>query len=291
MDTFLIIDGNWLSCRAAFVPIYLSNNHGKETGGTYRLISMFDNILKTIKPTHLLVAFDIKGENFRKKINPQYKANRNYENKEDIYKQNDEIKKILSCIGAKFVSISGYEADDVIGTYSRISKAEKTYILSGDKDVFQLIDKKTSVIFPKVGVTEFKVIDEDVFFKEYGITVNKFIDFKTLMGDESDNISGVAGCGFKTASRLLQKYGSVESLMDNSEELTGKLKQNIINWKDKYEKSKKIFSIVRDLETPYCYEDCKVNLNWKNAENIFFELDFFSFIKKLKGGKFYNVKQ
>jgi DNA polymerase-1 len=291
MKTFLIVDGNWLSCRAAFVPSYLSNSEGKETGGIYRFITMLNSVMKKTKPTHILIAFDVKGDNFRKKINSNYKSNRNHENREDLYRQNDEIKRILSEVGIKYVGIPGYEADDIIGTYVKLSNANKTYVLSGDKDVFQLIDEKTTVIYPKNGIKDVDMVDLVFFEEKYGIKINQFIDFKCLLGDNSDNIHGLSGCGIKTASKLLREYGSVSEIINNSEKLSEKLKKNIKNWEKNVVDNKKIFSIVRNLDVPYSYDDCEISLSWEKAEYIFFELDFFSLIKKMKGGSFYNVKQ
>jgi DNA polymerase-1 len=253
MSTFLLVDGNWLSCRAAFVPSYLSNRDGKETGGIYRFISMLDSVMKKIKPTHVLVAFDVKGENFRKKINSKYKLNRNHENKEDLYRQNEEIKNILEKIGIKYVGMPTYEADDVIGTYVSLSQASKNYILSGDKDVFQLIDEKTTIIYPNNGIKDAKMIDILSFESEYKIKVEQFIDFKCLMGDNSDNIGGLDGCGIKTASKLLIEYGNVEKILQNKDKLSESLRKNVVVWEKNIDDNKKIFSIVKNIDVPYSY--------------------------------------
>jgi DNA polymerase-1 len=288
-ERFLIIDGNWLSCRAYFVPKYLNSKSGFETGGIYRFISMLNRVMKEIKPTHMIVAFDVKGENFRKKINSNYKSNRNNENKEDIYKQNDIIKDILSLIGIKYVGVSGYEADDVIGTYSKMSNANQTYILSGDKDIYQLIDDKTHIVFPEQKMKKLKIFTTEDFEKTFTIKVNQYLDFKALNGDKSDNIKGIRGIGVKNSTNLLIEFNNIDNIFLNYEFLTKSIQEKIKGNYENLKKSIHIFSIIKDVSVPYSYDDCKIKLCWENAEQVFFELDFFSFIKKLKGGSFYNV--
>jgi DNA polymerase-1 len=246
--------------------------------------------MNKVKPTHVMVAFDVKGNSFRKKINSNYKSNRNHDKKDNLYKQNDDIKEILNKIGIKYVGIPDYEADDVIGTYVNLSKAQKNYILSGDKDVFQLINDKTIIIYPKNGIKDAKMIDKNVFEEDFGIKTKQFIDFKCLLGDDSDNIGGLEGCGIKTATKLLTEYEDLSGILINYKKLSEKIRKNIDLWEKNIEDLKKIFTINTTLEVPYSYDDCKINLTWENAEDIFFNLDFFSFIKKMKGGKFYNVK-
>lgn len=288
MDKFLIIDGNSIICRAAFASSILSNSMGRETGGTYRFIAMLDKAMKVIQPTHVVVAFDIEGSNFRKNIDKNYKSNR--EKMSFSAKiQNEDVKTILSLIGIKYVSLEGYEADDIVGTYVSKSKADKNFVLSGDRDLFQLIDEKTSVIYPEVGMSKFKTFDLEAFKAEYGIEINQYIYLKSLIGDDSDNIKGVSGCGLKTASKLLKKYNDIDTIIKNKNNLTAKLKENFSEWQPYFDKALSIFTIVRDLDVPYSYDDCKIELFWEKAESIFNELEFYSFIKKMKGGKFYNV--
>jgi DNA polymerase-1 len=251
---------------------------------------MLDKALKTTKPTHVLIAFDISGDNFRKKIDKNYKSNRESISKKD-YDQNEDIKNILTKIGIKHISIRGCEADDIIGTYVQKSKAQKNIILSGDKDLFQLIDEKTIVMYPEKGISKFKNYDIQLFEKEFEISVDKYIELKALVGDESDNIKGVSGCGIKTASKILNKYGSIEGILENKNNLTNKLKDNILTWYPYFNNAIKIFTILKDIDVPYSYDDCFLDLNWGNASEIFYDLEFYSFIEKVKGGKFYNVNK
>lgn len=291
MSKFLIIDGNSMACRAAFAKRDMFTSTGRETGGTNIFVGMIDSLVKKYKPTHMVVAWDVSRDTFRTEIDPTYKATR--ESKSDnLYMQFEDIKKILDAIGIKYVGMYGYEADDVIGTYSKISKANQNMILSGDKDSFQLVDDKTFVYYPKTGVTNLEVITTDVFKEKFDITVDQFIDMKALMGDDGDNVIGVAKCGQKTAAKWLQKYGTLEKVVENAHEIAGKVGENLRTWLPNASKTKQLVTIKRDVPVPFTFEECGLtSINWENARNIFEELEFAKYLEKLDGGKFYNVKQ
>lgn len=296
MTKFLIIDGNSIGFRAASAksPFQdeLVNSKGVTTGGTYRFINILNKTLEMIKPTHVIIGFDTSGRTFRHDIDPEYKANRiNSADKEAIYIQFNDMKKVLDAIGIKHDNILCYEGDDIVGTYSRLSYADRNYILSGDKDVFQLINGRTSVVFPIKGVSEVSIYDEEKFKDRFGVDVNQYIDYKALLGDAGDNVKGIDGCGEKTATRLLNKFGKIENIMENidteNKDIRGwkKLSEKLKNWD--YEKTRSLVTIKNDSPVKYDFEDCKINLNWKNAIPIFYDLEFSSFVKKARDGKFY----
>jgi DNA polymerase-1 len=209
-----------------------------------------------------------------------------------MYEQFDLMKRFLEAVGVKHDNIYKFEGDDIVGSYKEISKADRTFILSGDKDTFQLIDASTKVIFPVKGISEVKLYDEKAFKERFGIEVNQFIDYKSLFGDSGDNVKGVAGCGEKTATKLLNKFGSVENIFANLDiehkDIRGwkGLSKKISDWD--YEKTKSLVTIRRDAPIKYDFDQCEVKLDWKNAIELFEEFEFYSFIRRVNARKFFQ---
>lgn len=287
-ETLLIIDGNSIACRGAFVKPVLTNSSGRETGGSFRFFSMLDRAMRMVRATHVVVAWDVGGDTFRNGIDETYKGNR--ETKSDsLYHQFDDIKEILDAIGIKHVGIGGFEGDDIVGTYATLSKADKTFVFSGDKDSFQLINDTTKILYPMTG-SDIRTVDREYFMeKYYGIEVEQFVEMKALMGDGGDNVKGVEKCGEKTAAKWLTKYGSLDEILLNAGEITGKIGENLRAWAPNAYKTLELVQIVRNVDVPYEYEELEINLDWKNAESLFQELEFFTYITKAKKGGFYNV--
>lgn len=290
MTKFLIIDGNSMACRAAFAKRDMATSYGRETGGTNIFVGMIDSLLKKYQPTHMVVGWDVSRDTFRREIDPEYKANRDSKS-HNLYMQFEDIKRILDAIGIKYVGVYGYEADDIIGTYATISKADENMVLSGDKDSFQLVDDRTNIYYPKMGVTNLEIINDTVFEEKFEIPVAKFLDLKALMGDGGDNIIGVEKCGQKTAVKWLKEYGSLENVVENADKIKGKVGENLRTWLPNADKNKQLVTIKRDVPVPFTFEECEITkVDWENARPIFEELEFNKIIEKLDGGKFYNVK-
>lgn len=300
MTKFLIIDGNSIGFRAASAkPPFMDelvDSSGKITGGTYRFINILNKTLEMIKPTHVIIGFDTSGRTFRHDIDPEYKANRtNSDDKEAIYVQFNDMKRVLDAIGIKHDNTLCYEGDDIVGTYSKLSYADRNFILSGDKDVFQLITGNTDVIFPIKGVSEVAIYNEKKFYDRFGINVEQYIDFKSLVGDAGDNVKGLDGCGDKTAMKLLNKFGNIENIMSNlnteNKDIRGwkKLSEKLGKWD--YSKTRSLVTIKNDSPVKYNFDDCKINLDWKNAIPLFDELEFYTFVKKIREGKFYGSRK
>lgn len=289
MTKFLIIDGNSMAARAAFAKRDMFTTYGRETGGTNIFVGMIDSLLKKYKPTHMIVGWDVSRDTFRRQIDPEYKANR--ENKShNLYMQYEDIKRILDAIGLKYVGMYGYEADDIIGTYATISKADENMVLSGDKDSFQLIDDRTKIYYPKMGVTNIDIIDDAAFEERFDIPVAQFLDLKALMGDDGDNITGIVKCGQKTAVKWLKEYGTMDNVIANADKIKGKVGENLRTWLPRADINKQLVTIKRDVPVPFTFEECEIKkVDWENARPIFEELEFNKIIEKLDGGKFYNV--
>lgn len=291
MTKFLIIDGNSIACRAEYAHnlkkgIDLINSNGKITGGTYRFINMFDRLLHKIKPTHIVVVWDVNRNTWRRKLYPQYKMNREQinENKDDLYIMFEDIKRILQTIGVLNIEFEEYEGDDLVGTFTNISTADKNFIVSGDKDTFQLINKNTNVIFPKNGFREIIIVDEEFLIKKYNVkNAKQFIELKTLMGDVGDNIPGIKNCGEKTAIKLLHHFGNIQSIIQTKEfnNINNKLVENIKLWQPQAETFLKLVTINKKVPIEVEFEDCILNIDWNKALSIFQELEFNSLIKKI----------
>jgi len=291
MTKFLIVDGNSIAYRAELAHNFkygsdLTNSQGKTTGGTYRFINMFIRLLNQIKPTHIIVVWDVNRNTWRRKLYPQYKMNREYNNinKDDSYIMFEDIKKILNVIGILNIEFDGYEGDDLVGTFVNISTADKNFIVSGDKDTFQLIDNNTNVIFPQKGFKEVTIVDEKYLKNKYSIDNGKqFIGIKTLMGDVGDNIPGIKNCGLKTAIKLLHQFGNINTIIHtkNFNNISDKLIKNIKLWQPYAEIFLKLVTINKKVPIEIEFEDCVLNIDWNNALSIFQELEFNSLIKKI----------
>lgn len=224
-NLLLAIDGNSLLYQSyyAFFKANLTTRDGFPTGA---LKGFFTKLLELLKrgPTHVLVAFDVHGPTFRHERYAEYKAGRTPPT-EDFLKQLSEIRTLLPKMGVAVIECPGYEADDILGTFSR--KAEDagidTLIVTGDRDSFQLITPHTAVYYTKDN-TE---MDETALMERYGLTPDRMRDLKALMGDASDNIPGIAGVGEKTALKLLETYGDLESVLAHADEIKGKLGERV----------------------------------------------------------------
>ena len=293
MTKFMIVDGNSLACRAEFASNDnddLKNSKGKITGGTYRFINMFDRLLQQLKPTHIVVVWDVNRNTWRRQLYSEYKMNReinpNNINKENLHITYKDIKEILNTIGILNIEFDGYEGDDLVGTFANISTADKNFIISGDKDTFQLVDQYTNIIFPKNGFKELEIINEEYIKNKYNVTPKQFIELKALIGDMGDNIPGINGCGEKSAVKLLQHFGNIKNIInndnfDNVKGINKKIKNNIKDWQPMAEIILKLVTIDKHVPIEIEFEDCILNINWNNAINIFKELEFNSLIKKI----------
>lgn len=297
LTKFLIIDGNSLGCRAAFAHNPksgpdLHTQRGLPTGTIYRFINMFDRILHQIRPTHIVVAWDTDKNTFRKQLDPEYKANRMSKKKSNIdmdvvYHQFEVIRKILEKLGVKNVNVKGFEGDDICGTYATLSKADDNFIVTGDKDSFQLVNTNTTIVFPKNGFREVSLINEKYIDEHYGLDVCQFIDLKTLQGDKSDNIRGLNGCGEKTALKLLEKYGSAESIVKlNNDDLSADVNKKVLagfdEWKSRFDMLMTLVTIRRDVPVEYTYDDCEIDLlNWEAAKPIFEKLELKNILNRI----------
>jgi len=216
MKRILVIDGNSIINRAFFGVRPLTTKSGKHTNAIFGMINIISRQLDAIKPDYAAVAFDIKHPTFRHELFPEYKAGRS-PTPEDLLSQFDDAKECLRLMGIHTLELPGYEADDIQGTVAKMAHSAEedteSYILSGDRDLLQLIDDKVTVLLATN--TDTLVMKRDQFFEKYGIEPEAFVDMKALMGDSSDNIPGVSGVGEKTAGALIAAFGSLEGIYEN----------------------------------------------------------------------------
>ncbi len=216
MKRILVIDGNSIINRAFFGVKMLTNTKGKYTNAVHGMLNIILRQLGEIKPDYAAVAFDLKAPTFRHEMYPEYKAGRS-PTPPELLEQFPEAKACLTLLGLHVLELAGYEADDIQGTIARMAHAEgedcESYVLSGDRDLLQLIDDKTTVLLATNSDTI--PMHRKEFREKYGIEPEQFVDMKALMGDSSDNIPGVRGIGEKTAASLIQNFGTLEGIYEN----------------------------------------------------------------------------
>lgn len=284
MKKVVLVDGNNLMFRSYFATLYsgstLRNKKGFPTNAIYGFVNMINKIISEEKPMYIAVAFDI-GKTFRHEKYDYYKGKR--DNTPDELKEQFPIaKQILTAMNIKYFELQGYEADDIIGTFSKKCEQDddfKALIVSSDKDLLQLITDQTEVKLLKT--KDYIRMDYKTFYDTYGIEPIKMIDLKALMGDASDNIPGVKGIGEKTALKLLTTYGSLSFIYEHIDEIKGSVKDKLIQDKDNAYMSYDIATIYKDVPLNVELEELAYIPKDKNElYKIYNELEFYSLIKE-----------
>ena len=231
-ETLLAVDGNSLMHRA-FHALPLMDTDGVYTNAVHGFLSMLLKAVQDLSPRYIAVAFDEHGPTFRHTAYAEYKAGRRA-TPDELRPQFPIIREILSAMGLGVLSVVGYEADDILGTLSRLCRENDLdcVLLTGDRDALQLIDDNTKVLFTRKGITESTLFDPAGVKEYFGVTPAQVTDWKGLMGDASDNIPGIPGIGEKTAVKLLSEYGTLESVLDHAENIKGKLGEKIRDHRD-----------------------------------------------------------
>ncbi len=273
MKKLLITDSNSLINRAFYGVRFLSSHDGTPTNALYGFMMTLMKLIDDNKPDYICAAFDLKAPTFRHKMYDQYKAQR--KPMPDALKEQMPIaKEILKAMGITILEKEGFEADDIIGTVSRICEENdiECLIATGDKDDLQLASKKTKVLLTvtKAGNTETDSCDDNAVFERYGVTPKEFIDVKALMGDTSDNIPGVKGIGEKTAMSLIAKAHSIENLYEKLDEfgLTAGNRAKLENDKDMAFLSKILATIDRNVPIDLDFESMKI-CDFKNKSSLY----------------------
>lgn len=257
MSTLLMIDGNSMANRAFYGVPHLTNAKGVPTNAVYGFLNTLQAAIERFKPDALFVAFDISKKVFRHERYADYKGTRTGM-PEDLLVQMPLIKEALGYMNIETFGIEGYEADDIIGTMSAHQSAAggESIILSGDRDLFQLVSEQVTVCFPKSKGQEMEIVTPEYLAEHYGLTPARVIDMKGLMGDKSDNIPGINGVGEKTAKKLLDDYETVENLYAHLDDLKGKkLYDKLLAGKEDALLSKELATIKRDVPIDFAALD------------------------------------
>lgn len=222
--SLMLIDGMALLFRAFYATAvsgqFMINSKGMPTNAVYGFVKHFFTAVTAFKPTHTAVCWDMGSKTFRTEMFDSYKANRP-EAPIELIPQFELVKEVVESLDVPNIGLAGYEADDCIGTIARtVREVDTVSILTGDKDILQLIDDRVSVILLQKGYGNYIVHNRETLFAEKGIWPEQMIDLKAFMGDPSDNYPGVRGIGEKTAVKLLQDYGNVEGVIENLHLLT-----------------------------------------------------------------------
>lgn len=282
MNKIVLLDSNSLLHRAFYaIPANLTDSQGRFTNAVYGFTNMLLKIISDLNPTHIAAAFDLKEKTFRHKKCDYYKATRKPMPTE-LVPQVDMIKSMLRAMKIEIVSLVGFEADDIIGTLSaKFEKGNEVIIVTGDRDSLQLVSDNTHVYLTKRGITD--IVDYSVSrLKEEGLEPGQVIELKALMGDSSDNIKGVEGIGEVTAKKLLNEYHDVSNLYAHIDEISGKLKEKLLNGKEMAKESAYLATIVRDVPLELTLDNLRFDKVFSSeVKNLMKEYGFNSLFGKL----------
>lgn len=281
MEKLLILDTNSLLNRAYYAIRGLTTQDGMPTGAIFGTLKLILDISAKVQPDRIFAAFDIKKKNFRHDIFPEYKGHRKPMD-EELAVQLEPLKEILRLMGIAIVQKEGFEADDIIGTLTQTLVGEKT-VVSGDKDLLQLIKDDTTVYLTKVGVSQLDKNDIKVLNEKGFRTVDEFVDYKGLRGDTSDNIPGVEGVGELTALKLIKEYGSIDNIYKNIEtvDASNRVRENLKRCKDICYMSKQLATIVKDVPLDIHPEDGRYNFDSQEVINKLKEFELISIVNML----------
>ena len=246
----LLLDGHSLAYRAFFaLPVEnFSTTTGQPTNAVYGFTAMLINVLRDEAPTHVAVTFDVSRSNFRQAAYSDYKAGR-AETPSDFKGQVSLVREVLDALRIPVVTAEGYEADDVIATLATQAAADgmDVLIVTGDRDAFQLVDERVTVLYNSRGVSDMRRMTPEAVQDKYGLSATQYPEFAALRGDPSDNLPGIPGLGEKTATKLIQQYGDVAHLVDHVDEVKGKVGDNLRAGVANVVRNRQLTELVRDV--------------------------------------------
>ena len=287
MKKLLILDANSIVNRGFYAVRPLTNKDGLNTNAIFGFLNIFFKYFEEINPDYIAAAFDVSAPTFRHKMYDGYKATR-HKMPDELREQIPVLKDVLSAMNIPILELAGYEADDIIGTVSRVCEEEDILccVLTGDRDDLQLASEKTHIhlVITRMGNTETTVYDDKKVIEKYGVTPEEFIDLKAIMGDSSDNIPGVKGIGEKGATALISAFHSIDGVYENIDDasITKSVRAKLVESKDDAYMSKVLATIDRCVPIEIDIEKTKVvPYNEPALFEILDKLEFKSFIKKM----------
>ncbi len=282
----LLIDGHSMAYRAfyALPAENFTTASGQHTNAIYGFATMLLSLLTTEKPTHVAVAFDVSRKTFRSEIFPEYKANR-AKTPDEFRSQMSYLHELVSAFGITQFEVEGYEADDVLATITKRAEKEgaEVFICTGDRDSFQLVNDKTTVLYPKRGVSDLARMTPDAVQEKYGMSPAQYPDFAALRGDPSDNLPSIPGVGEKTAAKWVVEYGSLQELLSNVDKVGGKVGQSLRDSIDNVIRNRELTQLVAEVPL-----DLSINaLAWSGVDEnltnpLFDRLEFKTLKDRMK---------
>ncbi|MCK4588334.1 hypothetical protein KAT60_00770 [Candidatus Woesebacteria bacterium] len=284
MSKLILIDGNAILHRAYHAMPPLTTKKGEPIGAVHGFVSMLLRVIQDLKPTHLVVAFDRKEPTFRHKEYKPYQAHRP-ETDKDLVLQFDKVKDVIKAFGIPIYDKAGFEADDVIGTLAKQGekKLEEIVIVTGDKDILQLVSDKTKVYLPIRGLSESKLMGEEEVVEKIGVKPSQIDDYKALVGDPSDNYPGVPGVGPKTATKLLSEYETVKDVYKNLKNIPAPVAKKLEEGKKSAIVCQMLAEIITNVPVRLDIKDADDwGVDRKEVLDLFAEFGFKTLSKRVK---------
>ncbi|MDJ0315110.1 DNA polymerase I [Arthrobacter sp. H35-D1] len=256
---------------------------GQYTNAVHGFTAMLLTMIRQQKPTHVVVAFDLDTPTFRSLEYTEYKGGRN-KTPEEFYGQIDLIIKVMAAMRIPTISVDGFEADDIIATLSTQGEAAgwDVLVVSGDRDAFQLITDKVSVLYPKKGISDIPPMDAAAVEAKYLVPPNRYSDLAALVGETADNLPGVPGVGPKTAAKWINQYGGLEGVLENLDAIGGKVGESLRAHVDDVKRNRRLNHLLRDMDLPVAIEDTVLQAPDREAvEELFDSLQFNTLRKRL----------
>jgi DNA polymerase-1 len=282
----LLIDGHSMAYRAfyALPAENFTTAQGQHTNAIYGFATMLLSLLTSEKPTHVAVAFDVSRKTFRSEIFPEYKANR-AKTPDEFRSQMSYLHELVTAFGITTFEVEGFEADDIIATIAKQAEREnaEVFICTGDRDSFQLVNEKTTVLYPKRGVSDLTRMTPDAVQEKYGMSPEQYPDFAALRGDPSDNLPSVPGVGEKTAAKWIVEYGSLHELIANIDKLGGKVGQSLRDSVNDVIRNRELTQLVANVPLDLSVDALAWNGVDENKTNPLFEkLEFKTLKDRMK---------
>ena len=283
--TLLLIDGHSLAFRAfyALSPDSFKTPDGQHTNAVHGFISMLLNILGAEKPTHLAVAFDLSRSSFRTEEYPEYKGTRG-ETPPEFNGQTELLREALTAMNIKTITRENYEADDILASLADQSgeKGFNVFVVSGDRDTFQLISDSTTILYPVKGVLNLARMDDAAVLEKYGIHAKQYPDLAALVGETSDNLPGIPGVGPKTAAKWLQAHGDLAGVLEAAESISGKVGESLREHRELAVRNRRLNHLVRDLDFDFTQDDLLLGgVDETQVREVFAKLHFKSLTERV----------
>ena len=285
-NKLVIIDGNAIIHRSYHALPPLTKKDGTVVNAVYGFASILLKVMQELAPTHLVVTFDLPGGTFRDEIYTEYKATRTTAD-QDLYDQIPLVHEVVEAFNIPIFEVAGFEADDVIGTITAQTKQNTdNIIVTGDMDALQLVNENTTVHTLRKGISDIAVYDAAGVVERTGLEPNQIVDLKSIQGDSSDNIPGVRGIGIKGATDLLQKFSTLEGVLeaakDESSDMKPSIRAKLLEGKEDALMSEQLAKICTDVPLKFSLRDAALHTtDWQRVADVFAEFEFTSLLRRL----------